>query len=220
MNELDILLRIFIAAILGGLVGFERELHGRVAGLRTHILVSVGSALIMLTSIEIFNIYNGIAQVDPSRIAAQVVSGIGFLGAGTILRFRASVRGLTTAASLWTVAGIGLACGIKFYNAAFITTAVVLISLLFFAKLEHLFIRKDWYKVLLVESKGNISELRSLREILSEFKVEIKDLAIEKMEGKDTILTRMSLKLLNEGDEDAILSAAVLISGVEKAKWE
>lgn len=220
MGDYEILIKLLLTAFLSGLIGLERELHGRVAGLRTHILVSVGSALIMLTSIQIFNVYHNVAQVDPSRIAAQVVSGIGFLGAGTILRFRASVRGLTTAASLWTVAAIGLAVGVGFYNAAILTTSVVLISLLIFSKFERLFIRKDWYKVLVIEAKGTISELKSVREILSEYKVEIKDLAIEKIEHKKAFLIKMSIKLLSERDDDAILSSVLSLPGVEKAKWE
>ena len=111
VSQFEMIARLFLAAILSGLVGYEREIHGRLAGFRTHILVCVGSTLIMLTSMYIFEIYRGLATPDPARIAAQVVSGIGFLGAGTIIRFKASVRGLTTAASLWTIAGIGLAVG-------------------------------------------------------------------------------------------------------------
>lgn len=220
MSDYEIILKIVLGTFLGGLVGLERELHGRVAGLRTHILVCVGSTLIMLTSTHIFDVYRGIAAVDPSRIAAQVVSGIGFLGAGTILRFRASVRGLTTAASLWTVAAVGLAVGSGFYNGAILTTAIVLISLLFFSKLETLFIRRDWYKILLIEAKGTFSELKKIREILGEYKVEIKDLEIEKIEHKKTVLIKMNLKLLTEREDDAILSSVLALSGVDNAKWE
>ncbi len=142
VGDIEIIKRLVIAAILSGLIGLERETHGRGAGFRTHILVCLGSTLIMLTSIHIFEIYKGVASVDPSRIAAQVVSGIGFLGAGTILRFRASVRGLTTAASLWAVAGIGLAVGNGFYVGAYATTALILITLFFLSKVESI-IRKS-----------------------------------------------------------------------------
>ncbi|HBL37110.1 MAG TPA: methyltransferase, partial [Firmicutes bacterium] len=107
-----------VATLLGAVIGLEREQHGRPAGLRTHILVALGSCLIMLVSIYGFPSGTG---SDPARLAAQVVSGIGFLGAGTILRDGTSIRGLTTAASLWVVAGIGLAAGTGFYWAAAIT---------------------------------------------------------------------------------------------------
>lgn len=130
LSDIQVILRLVLGAVLGGLVGFEREKHNkRIAGFRTHILVCVGSTLIMLTSLYIFNIYSGNAVVDPARIAAGVVTGIGFLGAGTIIRSRASVTGLTTAASLWTVSGIGLAVGCGFYIAGVVTTVIVLAAL-------------------------------------------------------------------------------------------
>lgn len=136
MSGFQILIRLLVALILGGLVGLERGAQGRAAGFRTHILVCMGSALIMMTSMHIFEIYKARAVADPGRIAAQVVSGIGFLGAGTILRFRKTIRGLTTAASLWAVAGIGLAVGSGFYFAAILTVIFALVTLEVFSKLE------------------------------------------------------------------------------------
>src|SRR3989338_2911281 len=100
LNEWVIIFRLVLAAVLSGIVGFEREFHGRAAGFRTHILLCVGTTLIMLTSMHIFDVYSGRTAVDPARLAAGVVTGIGFLGAGTIMQYKASVRGLTTAASL------------------------------------------------------------------------------------------------------------------------
>ena len=129
----DVALRLAVAAALTGAVGLERELRERAAGLRTHMLVGVGSALFTIVSAYawgdfIFNRAQGTA-FDPTRIAAQIVTGIGFLGAGAIIRQGLSVRGLTTAASLWVVAAIGIASGAGYYSAAVITTLVVLISL-------------------------------------------------------------------------------------------
>src|SRR3954451_15892789 len=120
-----VLLRLSVAAALGGAIGFERELRERGAGLRTHLVVCVGSALFTLVSAYAFV---G-PHVDPTRIAAQIVSGIGFLGAGAIIRQGLSVRGLTTAATLWLVAGIGMASGAGFYSAAVIATAGALLTL-------------------------------------------------------------------------------------------
>jgi len=105
----EVLLRIFVAAALGGAIGLERELRERQAGLRTHLVVSVGAALFTLVSAYGFSGFG--SRVDPTRIAAQIVTGIGFLGAGAIIRQGLSVRGLTTAASLWLVAAIGMAAG-------------------------------------------------------------------------------------------------------------
>jgi putative Mg2+ transporter-C (MgtC) family protein len=113
--------RVLVIAVLAGAIGYERERHGRAAGFRTHILVGVGSCLIMMTGLYLVDAMAGRAPLDPTRMAAQVVSGLGFLGAGTILRFRASVRGLTTAASLWAVGGLGLAVGAGFLVGALVT---------------------------------------------------------------------------------------------------
>jgi putative Mg2+ transporter-C (MgtC) family protein len=129
----EALLRIAIAAALGGAVGLEREFREREAGFRTHMLVSVGSALFTIASaygFRDFLVHGGsVVRADPTRIAAQIVTGIGFLGAGAILRQGLSIRGLTTAATLWVVAAIGLTTGAGYYSAAVITTLVVLFSL-------------------------------------------------------------------------------------------
>jgi putative Mg2+ transporter-C (MgtC) family protein len=121
-----ILLRLFVAAVLGGAIGAERELRERGAGLRTHTVVCVGSALFTLVSAYGFSEFR---VVDPTRIAAQIVSGIGFLGAGAIIRHGLSVRGLTTAATLWLVAAIGMASGAGYYDAAIIATLGALFTL-------------------------------------------------------------------------------------------
>jgi putative Mg2+ transporter-C (MgtC) family protein len=127
------LLRVAVAAVLGGAVGLERELREREAGFRTHMLVAVGSALFTLVSaygFRDFLVHGGsVVRADPTRIAAQIVTGIGFLGAGAIIRQGLSIRGLTTAATLWVVAAIGLAAGAGYYSAAVITTLVALFSL-------------------------------------------------------------------------------------------
>jgi putative Mg2+ transporter-C (MgtC) family protein len=126
----EVLGRLALAAALGAVLGFERELREREAGLRTHLLVSLGSALFTIVSAYGFREFatSGF-RTDPTRIAAQIVTGIGFLGAGAIIRQGLSIRGLTTAATLWVVAAIGLAAGAGYYSAALITTAVALVAL-------------------------------------------------------------------------------------------
>jgi putative Mg2+ transporter-C (MgtC) family protein len=138
ITDNQVIVRMTFSLILGGLIGLERQLQRRAAGLRTHILVSLGSCLIMLTSIYISDINKNVSAVDPSRIAAGVITGIGFLGAGAIIREREkeAVKGLTTAASLWVVAGIGLSTGCGFYIAAFYTTVLALVTLFFLGFFE------------------------------------------------------------------------------------
>jgi putative Mg2+ transporter-C (MgtC) family protein len=129
----DALLRLLIAALLGGAIGFEREIRDREAGVRTHLLVSLGSALFTIISAYGFHDFlvqgGSVVRADPSRIAAQIVTGIGFLGAGAIIRQGLSVRGLTTAATLWLVAALGMACGAGYYWPAVAATGLTLLAL-------------------------------------------------------------------------------------------
>jgi putative Mg2+ transporter-C (MgtC) family protein len=130
--DLDLALRLLIAAALGAGIGVEREVHGHPAGMRTHLLVSLGSALFTILSIHGFGELAGTAgqgPVDPSRVAAQIVSGIGFLGAGAILKDGFTIRGLTTAASLWATAAIGMAAGAGQWTLAVVVLLIAIVSL-------------------------------------------------------------------------------------------
>lgn len=161
--------RLLLALLLGGLVGFEREINSSAAGFRTHILVCLGSALIMLLSAYGFSEFSQETNIrlDPTRLAAQVISGIGFLGAGTILRNGLSITGLTTAASLWVVAAIGLASGAGFYFPAILTTIMVLLSLWVLNAVEKKFFgskRVYLLKVHAVSTHGVMNDISSLLE--------------------------------------------------------
>ena len=140
LTHVDMVIRLVVALVLGAVIGFERELSGKEAGFRTYALVSLGSALVMLVSIQMYEVYKHAATVDPSRIAAQVVSGIGFLGAGAIIRFgnQGIVRGLTTAAGIWVASGIGLACGLGVFDAAIVTTFLTLVALLVMGQINRI----------------------------------------------------------------------------------
>ena len=142
-QDVDMAMRLLAATFLGGLIGLERESHGKEAGFRTYALVCLGSALVMIVSTEVYEIYKNVAQVDPSRIAAQVVSGIGFLGAGAIIRFPKEIKGLTTAAGIWAAAGIGLACGLAQYKPAVLATILSLVILVLFSKINRRLGGKD-----------------------------------------------------------------------------
>jgi putative Mg2+ transporter-C (MgtC) family protein len=133
VGDWHVAMRLGLAGVLGGAIGVERELRDREAGIRTHLLVSLGSALFTLVSAYGFHEFlasgDAVVRADPTRIAAQIVTGIGFLGAGAIIREGLSVRGLTTAATLWVVAAIGMACGAGWYWPALITTLFTILAL-------------------------------------------------------------------------------------------
>ena len=137
LNLFSTIIRLTLAFVLGGVIGLEREKKGVSAGLRTHILVTVGATLVMLTSLYLYNIYQKEGCViDPGRIAAGVVTGVGFLGAGAIIRSKDGIHGLTTAASIWVSAAIGLAVGCGYFSAAIIVTGASYLALSILKKLE------------------------------------------------------------------------------------
>lgn len=180
IDYFHIFLRLLLAFLIGGIIGYEREKNNHPAGFRTHILVSIGSTLIMLISIYGFTDYIEYENVrfDPSRVAAQVVAGIGFLGAGTILRHGFTVTGLTTAASLWVVAAIGLAIGSGFYFGAVISALFVIISLAVLAKLDPYITKKRQLidlRVHVIDSPGKLGDIATK---LGERKVNVKSVSI------------------------------------------
>jgi putative Mg2+ transporter-C (MgtC) family protein len=146
LSEWELLLRLVLSCVLGGIIGYERQSRRKSAGLRTNVLVCLGSCLIMVMSVEMYQEVEGKTNADPARLAAQVVSGIGFLGAGAIMKEGLSVTGLTTAACLWVVAGVGLAVGAGFYAGALISTALVFVTLGSLSRLD------DW-----VDHEKNLS---------------------------------------------------------------
>lgn len=220
LNEWIILFRLLLAAVLSGAVGFEREFHGRSAGFRTHILLCIGSTLIMLTSMHMFDLYYGKVVVDPGRIAAGVITGIGFLGAGAIMHFKSSIRGLTTAASLWVVAGIGLAVGSGLYFGAIVTTVITIVALMIFARLEHAMIRKDWYKTLAIETKEGIDQLKSIRGILEEWHAEITDFEVDRARDGVDMLLKIGLKLKSPKHADQLIENIGSLKGVASVRWD
>jgi len=173
-----------LAALLGGLIGLEREYHGRDAGFRTHLLVAMGACLMVLISEYFFVRYGGepgtgILRLDPTRIAAQIVTGIGFLGAGAILREGLSIRGLTTAACLWLVAGLGMAAGVGLFFPAIFATFLSLLTLWILKKVERR-VRRGSFRILTIHCSGEEGTLEKLRAFLSEKKIEIFDFSLER----------------------------------------
>lgn len=178
--DLAILVKLLLAALAGGAVGLEREKHGRPAGLRTHLLVAVGACLMMVISEAFMVKYaaydaESTVRLDPSRIAAQIVTGIGFLGAGVIIKEGISVRGLTTAASLWLVAGLGMAFGAGLFVAGGMAAVLALLSLIFLKKLEPV-IKKDRYLDITVIAQNREGLQDELEQIFSENQMRISNI--------------------------------------------
>lgn len=200
-NLLLIFVSICLTMVLSGLLGFEREYYGHAAGLRTHMLVAVGSCLIMIISIYGFqawdNAYIGNASSpisrDPARLAAQVVSGIGFLGAGTIVQNGISVKGLTTATTLWVSMAIGLACGTGSFVIATMATVIALASLVFLRKLEIFASRKNPTITLVVASDKPV--MKDILLISNRYGMNLRDTASELVTYEENSALRITLKL-------------------------
>lgn len=182
---LDIAVRILLAVVLGGLVGWEREYRHRPAGLRTHILVCVGAALVMLISQSMVRRLGG-ETIDPTRLGAQVISGIGFLGAGTIIRTGvSSVKGLTTAATLWTTSCIGLAVGSGAYGIAILATLAILFALVGIRGLDARLRRQRPMRQLWIEIDGSPAILGQVTGILEQVRLPVE--SIEEGPAEDRI---------------------------------
>jgi len=206
---------IFVAAGLGSLIGLEREINGQPAGLRTHMILAVGAALAAIISIYYSQfISSPNLPSDPGRIVAQVVSGVGFLGAGAILRAGLTIKGLTTASSLWTTAIIGIACGSGYYELASITTATVFIILTIINKIEGLFLtsyKTHTLKVTLDDRPGIINEIK---EMLERKKVKVMELNAS-MPNKDTLKLSLVIRKPRKLGMDSIIN---MTNSLQEAK--
>lgn len=216
MPSLTILIRILVSTFLAALIGIEREVHGCAAGLRTHILVCIGSTLFMLTSIAVAADYSHVGVGDPSRIAAGVVTGIGFLGAGAIIRYGASIRGLTTAASIWAVSAIGLATGAGMYEAAFIVTGVVL-AVLILSRLEERMELKRYGEKLVVRMRadGGVS-VEDMRNVIETYGGKIKRIIPVESNDGEVFTFEVMLSRIYRKDVVAEISS---LSGVKGVSW-
>lgn len=203
ISNQEVILRILTAALLGAVIGVNRGRLEWAAGLRTHMLVSVGAALAVIVSAYGFNhaLLQEHVVLDPSRIAAQVVSGIGFLGAGTIM-FMAKeqvVKGLTTAAGLWAVAAVGLASGAGLYVPAVVATLVLWIILALLKPIERRFVRRRRRYALLVVSISHGSALAAVERVLSEYRAPVDRLQLKRdAEGSDVVTARFPASFASE----------------------
>lgn len=182
MGEKEVLIRLLIATIVGGITGIERERSNKVAGFRTHILVSLGSCIASIISLDLFLQFNNVSNLDPARLSAQVLSGIGFLGAGTIMKTNNGIVGLTTAAGIWSTACIGIAIGYGYYFLAIVSWLILLVVLYILKFLDSSLKKTKSGKIVLkIEDDNTLPLVLSL---LDDMDVESHKLTINKNENE------------------------------------
>ncbi len=215
ITEQQIVLRLLAAAVLGGLVGLERERHNQPAGLRTHIILTIGSALAMCVSIDLamqFQPY--VPNGDPARLAAQVISGIGFLGAGAIFKYGTSVKGLTTATSLWTVAIIGLAVGAGHYFPAIVATALLLLALSALDLLEKKYLVSTTTRTISMRVQDKPLMVDELEQVFHDLGIDIKSVSISKDVESNELEFEAIAKVSTQPDMDKLIGKLSHIQGV------
>lgn len=213
LGNWEILLRLVLSVVCGGIVGYQREAVDRPAGFRTHVLVCLGSALITVVSID------GFKGADPARVAAQIVTGIGFLGAGTIIRQGSVVRGLTTAASIWAVAGVGIGIGSGYYPASVFATVLMFVVLSAGKKMETDFISRATERALLVRTIMQPGQVGKIDNILEKEGINIR--AVEfKEESDEEALVKINLSVPPNINFDIIKLKIAEIPGVSEVSWE
>ena len=194
--------KLFLSMLLGCCVGVERKRKGQIAGIRTFALISMGATLAMILSIYVPQEYLGLKNGDPGRIAAQVITGIGFLGAGAIIQMKGSVRGLTTAASIWMVATIGMAVGLGMYFVSIVATALILVVLVLIEALEHK-VHVGWEtRIIRVRITGIVDDFDNYRAILDANKIHLVNVLVEYDYTNPT--TRLNLVVLVKDTADIV----------------
>lgn len=211
-TTLEILLKLFIAFILSAIIGIERELINKPAGIKTHSLICISAALTMLIGVHMSEVYTGL---DPSRLPAQILAGIGFVGAGTIIRDGFSVTGITTAASLLAITCIGLAVGAGFYEGAIFATIFIFLILCFTTPLQKLIHKSKKHVLFNVESYSTEGIIGRCEEIFNKYNVEI--LSVQKIENKNlTITYKIFAKCGNAKAKEIILNELCKIESVNE----
>ncbi len=218
-DEYQIAARLGLAFLLGGLIGLERETHGQAAGLRTHMVVTIGAALITLISLKVGAMGTG-PPTDPGRIAAQIVSGIGFLGAGAIIRYGMTIRGLTTAACLWTSAGIGMACGIGFWFGALATTGLTVVATFVFDRLEKKFLADSAVKRILIRAREGSGVLEKIEEILKKERIRMKSIGIERDFVEKVMQFNITVNMSEKVNLESLFSRLSNVEAVERVEIE
>lgn len=219
LTEVEIVLRLIVAAGLGLVIGYERERQNQTAGLRTHMILVTGSALAMIVSIGLATQYRALApNGDPARLAAQVISGIGFLGAGAILRFGTNVKGLTTATSMWSMAIVGLAIGAGYYWAGVATTLILFVILALVNVFEERFISSYSTVHVIVEGDDRPGLVGEIKALLSRRERNVRTFGLERDIDCASLMIDVVLRVWRNETPEGIVEELASVAGVHRVK--
>jgi putative Mg2+ transporter-C (MgtC) family protein len=217
--------KLLLAAVLGGAIGFERESHGQAAGFRTYLIVGVGACLMMLLSLHMEDLFrhlnaNAVVRLDPGRIASYAIASMGFLGAGAIIKGKGTVRGITTAAGLWVVTGMGLAIGAGHIYQTVFTTAIILVALYWLQPVRKLAKRRIYRTLMLKHSEGE-DPLDNIHKIISDYpSFYIRNINYEHDIPSQTIVYRIRLSSMEGTNWRELVKKLSDIQGMLELKWE
>lgn len=221
ISETQIILRVLVGAVLGAAVGLERERQDQPAGLRTHMILVIGATLAMVLSVNLGYLFaRPGTPADPARLAAQVISGIGFLGAGAILRYGFTVKGLTTATSLWTMAIVGMAVGAGYYLIGVVTTVMILVVLALLNIIEDRFLRTSVSRFLSIEASYKKGVVKNIRHIVEEFSDSVESFNIQKSVKDKRMRIQIVARISRDQKLEDLIDNLSDISGVRNLKVE
>ncbi len=221
ISEVQIILRVLVGAGLGAVVGIERERQDQPAGLRTHMILVIGATLAMVLSVNLGYLFaRPGTPSDPARLAAQVISGIGFLGAGAILQYGFNVKGLTTATSLWTMAIVGLTVGAGYYLVGVITTALMLVVLTLLNIIEKRYVRTSVSRYLLIDANFHKGLVKAIRHLLEEFSDNVASFTIQRNVKNKRLRIQVVARIPRGQTLEELVEALSDIDGVRNLKVE
>jgi len=221
ISEWQIILRVLVATALGAAVGIERERQDQPAGMRTHMILVIGATLAMVLSVNIGYLYarEG-TPADPARLAAQVISGIGFLGAGAILRFGFNVKGLTTATSLWTMAIVGMTVGAGYYLIGVVTTALMLVVLTVFNVIENRYLRTSVSRYIQIEADYHKGAVKTIRKVVQQFSDNLVSFTIQKHVKNKRLRIQIVARISRDQALEDLIETISDIDGVRNLRVE
>jgi putative Mg2+ transporter-C (MgtC) family protein len=221
ISEVQIILRILVGALLGAVIGFERERDNQPAGLRTHMILVIGATLAMVLSVNLGYLFaRPGTPADPARLAAQVISGIGFLGAGAIMRYGFNVKGLTTATSLWTMAIVGMAVGAGYYLVGVFTTALMLVVLTLLNIIEKRFVRKPISRFISIQADDRKGVVKSIRHIIQDFSEDLASFNIQKHVKNKRLRIQVMVRISRDQKLEDLVETLSDVDGVRNLKVE